>query len=181
MTKQVSPLGPAFGGFLDIAHGASLSRAQKRQLRFQVLFSQNVVGPDTFFHCYGPVFWRAKYFVDRGISPADKRVRKDLLMASIRSGAVLPALRTDASTLEENFLSDRVQRGQYLIPDEREGLPVLRFLDRLLNGRHAPKAWSQEHSKRSFHALHRRFIAAGERERRVRIAEMLDLTRTRDA
>jgi len=90
-------------------------------------------------------------------------------------------MRTNESTLEENFLSDRVTpRGQYLIPGEREAVPVLRFLDKLLGGRRATSLWSREHSRRSYHALHRRFVVPGDRECRSRIAKAAGLPVKRD-
>lgn len=176
----ISPVGSTFGGFLDVAQGFKLAKAQEQQLRFHALFSDQVVVPDTFFHCYGPIYFRAKDFVDRGVSPNDPEVTNDIVMASLRSGALIPVLRTDAETLEANYLSDRVDKGRWLLPAEPEGVPVLRFLDRLLAGRRASSQWTRENSRRSYHALFRRFGSQPTSDVRMRVAKSASLSLKRD-
>jgi hypothetical protein len=156
--KTSNRLGQLFGGCLDVAHGFTLTDELEMQLRFLALFAERIVVPDAFFHCYGPIYFRAKKFSDRSVSTLDPEVKNDILLGLINAGIVVPALRTDSETLEENFNSDRVEKGYGLIPTAKEAQEVIQFLDALLNGRRAEAQWKREFSRRTYDALSHQFL-----------------------
>ena len=150
--------GTTFGGFLDIAHGHTLHGKQEDQLRLHALFSTAIAVPDAFFHCYGPIFLRAQKLLEKKKSDRltkaqlRSRIDQDLLLGLIKGGVIWPSLRSDASSLTENF-SKHPTKGSYLVPTWQEAYPVLEFLDTLIPTTARGPKWEEELTRRTFKGL----------------------------
>lgn len=179
-SRLPSPAGPAFGGCLDISHGPELGAAQQLQLRLLALFAEYIVVPETFFHCYGPIYEHAKSFVDKKISVHSELVSEDLLLSLIRAGVIRPSLRSNARSILENFMNPQIEKGQFTYPDENEAKPVLRFLDELLQERTVP-GFTRVNSMRPLRALKHLLRSPSPEDVSTTIANQLGMSLAKDS
>lgn len=149
--RVTSPFGRVFGGFFDICHWERIGVQQELQLRLSALFCDEIIAPDTFFHCRGPLF---KHIQSVGSEfPSEDKVRSDLILSLLREGVLLPAVRETGRSLAQNYGTLGISAGNYTFPPMEEAQPVLKIIDSLLAGKACKVTWHKHDSLRTFDAL----------------------------
>src|SRR5207249_11700907 len=96
------------------------------------LFYKWIIVPDSFFHCYGPLFTHLALDARHHKSslPTADECRRSPVLAFLRAGVVVPAIREGAS-IHENWHRGQagVPPGEHLIVSRRDGQRTLRLVD----------------------------------------------------
>lgn len=121
-----------YGGWFDPANVLASWASTTVSLKFASLFYRQIVVPDSFFHCYGPLFSELVNEANRagGKTPDAGQNDRFPIIGSLREGVIVPALRAGPSILETwRSGSDGVTPGEFLVVRRDHGDGVLGLLD----------------------------------------------------
>jgi hypothetical protein len=169
-------LGTCFGGCLDVANG-SLTPALLESLQILGLFYDKIVVPDVFFHGRGPIY---NHVAERVNFNSDE-INEDYILRFLKEGVLVPSQREGNNiSVTENYLSDRVEKGTFLIPSKEEGLKVMEFYDYLVEEK-AETIWTREMSRKTFCAMKELYLTPKEDVLYEKLERELDLNTEDDS
>lgn len=117
-----------YGGVLDLVNISGGSKQLERDLKFAALFYKHILVPDSFFHCYGPLYSHfAKLFQAGNV----QAIETDTIVKFLRAGIIVPVLRIE-NTLFDNWQNEveGIEKGKHLMLKEEDGANVLEKVDK---------------------------------------------------
>lgn len=177
-----------FAGCLDVANREGDEPLLMSNLCFLGLFSERIIVPDSYFFCKGLVWEHSqkvieKYNIGGKISDELKKeiwdsdlVNKNLLLRMIKEGIIVPACRTKASSLYENFINkNKVDYNSNYISDLSSGVLVVRLIDCLREyqndlDKESPLEniiWEDVYSLRTFYGLEKIYLKSDDEAKNI--------------
>jgi hypothetical protein len=125
----LQPTSRVYATQYSLMHGPETCEETTDLFAFQALFFEQIIIPDSYIHCYGPMFTLITQGLDR---PKDLRTRAQrLLLGLLESGVIVPAYRERLSSYENwDVVCEPRANFLWLRKDDAERLKSFDFINR---------------------------------------------------